>query len=429
MSSSLAGVWVLLRTEVRSALREKSIVINSIVIPIVLYPFLFWAMFSGMAFVMGQTEGFISRVVVTGQAPPRLVKLLEVEPKVELRAGPTEVAAAVEAVRAGELDAVLEVRPPQAPSSIEGDVAVRLVADDSKERSTMARERLERLLARYRDDLLAREARARGISAAAWQVVSLVSRNVASSKDMGQFLLGLLLPMLFVIMVAVGCFFPAIDATAGERERSTWETTMTLAVPRLQVIAAKYLYVAAFGCLAGILNVTAMTASMGALVAPLLVRAGERLEFSLPLVALPVLALAAVLLALFVAAGMMLFASFARTFKEGQSMVTPFYMLILLPVVFLQVPGLEFSLPLAVVPIVNVTMMVREAVAGTFHPLQMGITVLVSGALILMCLRLATVILAFEDVVMGSYGGSFATFVKERAFRRRKVFAAGEGGR
>ena len=50
----------------RAALREKTIVLNSIFIPIFLYPFLMWAVFTGLTFVMGQNESFNSRVVVSG---------------------------------------------------------------------------------------------------------------------------------------------------------------------------------------------------------------------------------------------------------------------------------------------------------------------------------------------------------------------------
>ncbi len=427
----LEGVWPIYRRETRAALRERTIVVNSIVIPIVLYPFLFWAMFTGMAFVMGQTEGFVSRVAVIGAGPQHrpFLTMLERSEKVELQKHPSEAATALAALRSGELDAVVEILPAAEGGAVPGEFALRVTVDEAKERSRTARERLDRVTERYRGEWLAREARARGVGAAEWQGFSIRSRNVSSAREMGQFLLGLLLPMLFVIMVAVGCFYPAVDATAGERERNTWETTMTLAVPRLAVVTAKYLSVATFGGLAGILNVGVMTASMGMIFAPLVAEAGEGVEFRIPLAAVPVLLLGALLLALFVAAGMMIFAAFARTFKEGQSMVTPFYLLVLLPVMFLQVPGLEFSLPLAFVPVVNVTMMVREAISNTFHWPQIGITVAVSVGVVAACLWVATRILAFEDVVVGSFGGSLGTFVKTRLLAGRGRGGAGEGSR
>jgi sodium transport system permease protein len=112
---------------------------------------------------------------------------------------------------------------------------------------------------------------------------------------------------------------------------------------------------------------------------------------------------------------------FARTFKEGQAMISPFYLLVVLPAVFLQTPGLKFSFPLALVPVVNLTLVVREAIGGVFHWPQIGVTLAVSMLLIAACLRLAAFILQFEDVVMGSYSGSFARFFRERVLRRGRA--------
>ena len=57
-------VRILYLREMRAALREKTIVINSILIPLFLYPLILWAVFSGLVFVQGQTAGFVSRVRV-----------------------------------------------------------------------------------------------------------------------------------------------------------------------------------------------------------------------------------------------------------------------------------------------------------------------------------------------------------------------------
>jgi sodium transport system permease protein len=227
------------------------------------------------------------------------------------------------------------------------------------------------------------------------------------------------LPVLFIVMVAMGCFYPAVDATAGERERNTWETLMSTAASRVSLVTAKYLYVTTMGGLAGLLNLAAMALTIKPIFAPLMARTEDTFHFTVPLAAVPVMALGAVLLAGFISAGMMIFASFARTFREGQAMITPFYMLTLLPVVFLQTPGLQFSLRLALVPIVNITLMVRAALSGAFPILPICVTVAVSVALIAACLWLAAFILQFEDVMLGSYNGSFRKFIQERLRPRR----------
>ena len=192
---------------------------------------------------------------------------------------------------------------------------------------------------------------------------------------------------------------------------------MSTSASRVSVVTAKYLYVASLGSMAGLLNLSAVILTLKPIFAPLFAQTGRTVEYSIPFGALPIALVAGLLLAGFVAAGMMIFAAFARTFKEGQSMITPFYMLVLVPIVFLQAPGLHFSLALACVPIVNLTLMVREVLTGTFHWGAIGLSFGVSLALIALWLRLAAYVLQFEDVVVGSYGGSFSRFVKERLLR------------
>jgi len=47
-------IFVLYQREIRSALRERSIVVNSFLIPLFMYPILLWVMFTGMTFIRGQ---------------------------------------------------------------------------------------------------------------------------------------------------------------------------------------------------------------------------------------------------------------------------------------------------------------------------------------------------------------------------------------
>jgi sodium transport system permease protein len=429
-------VWILYRREMRAALREKTIVLNSLLIPVFLYPFLLWLTLSGLMFVMGQTQGLRSRIVVSQwpQEHPGLRHNLERDEELELveAADPAAFRSAEQRLKDGRLDALVEFSPAtEGRAALAGNFQARITYNQSKERSAEARDRVASLIEQYRADWLRRDARRRGLEGAAWQGFTLAFQNVASKKQMGAFLLGLIAPIIFVVTVAIGCFYPAVDALAGERERNTWETLMATAASRLSIVTAKYLYVASLGGLAGLLNLVAVMLTIRPLFAPLLARAGQIIDCTIPLAAFPVAMVAAALLAGFIAAGMMIFASFARTFKEGQAMITPFYMLILVPVVFLQVPGLKLTLPLALVPIVNVTLMVREALLGTFHWAQMGVTVAVSLALIALCLRLAAFILQFEDVVMGSYSGSLTRFFQARVFKRAKIrnLTAAEGNR
>jgi sodium transport system permease protein len=228
-----------------------------------------------------------------------------------------------------------------------------------------------------------------------------------------------MIPMFLVVMVAVGCFMPSIDSTAGERERSTWETLMTAAVSRTSIVVAKYLYVATLGVTAGVLNVVAVALSLGPALKPLLGDAGSATEFHIRPLALAMMFVGAALLALFFAAAMMILASFARTFKDGQSMITPIYWLALIPILLGATPDQTLTPLLALIPIANVAMMIRDAIGGVFHWWLIGLTILVEIIVVASCLRLARAILGFEDLLLGSYSGSFWRFTRDRLLRRR----------
>ena len=406
--------------ELRSALRERNIVVNSILLPIFLYPVILWLMYTGISFVGGQTEGFKSRIALRNFPieHPLLKKEIEQNKQIELKTSKNPDSD----IRDGKLDLDVEFLP-QDPrtSSLKGNFRVKLTYDDSKDRSSVARRRLTDIIGRYRDYFLDREAGKLGLSSMQLQQFWVESRNVATSRQMGQFLLGLMLPIFLIIMLSIGCMHPAIDSTAGEREKSTWETLMTAATPRKNIIIAKYLYVATMASVAAILNVIAMMLTMKSILAPLLGENSEEITFSIPLGSIPLILLVTVLLAMFIAAGMMILASFARTFKEGQSMVSPFYIATFMPVFFLNAPGMEFTPALALIPIVNVMMVFREAVAGIYHWPLIGLTLIVESLCIVLALGLATAILRYEDFLLGSYSGNFAKFIKQRLLRRNTM--------
>ena len=419
------AIRLLYLSELRSALRERSVLINGILIPLLMYPLMMWVMFSGFLFVTARFESFDSRVEIAGLPAEHrsLLERLEDDGRTaiaEVDVPPAGAAAYREEVEdrllAGELDAALIFEA--AEDALPGNAAVSLLSNGSSDQSRTARGRLERALAAERSAWLDRIAEQHGIDGAEWQVFQVRSNNLATGRQMGQFVMGMMIPLFFVIMIANGCLYPAIDSTAGERERNTWETTSTLATRRIHIVTAKYLYVATMGTVAGALNAAAMVVSFRSFLGPLFARLGGGDEsgfaFELPLRSLPVLLLTAVLLGALIAAAMMILAAFARTFKEGQSMVTPVFLLVIFPVVVLNDPSMTFTPALASIPVVNVVLLLRQAIAGNLLWLQLGITVVSNAAAIVACLWLASRVLRVEEIATGSFEGNFFQFLRQQ---------------
>jgi sodium transport system permease protein len=405
--------WKDIRTlylrELRSALRERGIVVYSIIIPVVLYPLLIWLVYTAFSYASGQTAEMQSHIVL------RNLPVTHLELQQALRADRTiDIEFSEDPdrdIKNGRLDLIVDfVRVEDAPPLAEGNIGVHLTYDASRDESATARARVKRVIDRYRDRFIEREAGRLGITRTELQGFRVEERNVSSNTEMGRFVLGLLLPVMLVIMLAMGAVYPAIDTTAGERENGTWETMMTAATSRENILVAKYLYVTTMSFVAGCLNVMAMMFTMRSNVALLGGPAG--LSFQVPLASIPIIVAGAALLAGFIAAGMLILASFARTFKEGQSLVSPFMIAFVLPLVFIQSASQEFTTGIAFIPVVNVAMMFRQAISGYFDWQPMLITIGMEIFFVTAALKIATTLVEREDFMMDNSGGTLRRFVR-----------------
>jgi sodium transport system permease protein len=406
--------------EVRSALRERSVVVNSILFPLLLYPVLLWVQFSALAFVTGLSESAASRIALLDapSAHALLVDSLTNDPGIAVITADGTLDLRLSELERGDLDAVVAFGPPDSvAAALPDNFTLKVHYDRSVDRSRRALDRVESRVDRYRGDWITSQVEGLGLTETALTPFEIEQRNVSTDEAQGATILGMMLPLFLVISVALGCLVPAVDTTAGERERGTWETLMVTQASRASVVTSKYLYVASFGAAAGILNVTAMTLALGPVMEPLQASAdgaAARLTVSLSPTAVLVMVAAAALLALFFAAAMMLLASFARTFKDGQALVTPVFYLALLPLLLGQQSDRSLSTALAAIPVANIAMAVRDAINGVFIWPALVVTVLITLLLVVTCVALARYVLGFEDFLLGTHGGSLWRFMRDR---------------
>jgi sodium transport system permease protein len=329
------------------------------------------------------------------------------------------ISLAREALLKGTVDAILffpEASPPG--DVLEGNRDVRVEMHEGLSRSRQAVARIEEALGEVRADRVSDAREALGIAPETWAAFQVVREDQSSPEDRTRLLLALMVPIFTVVIVALASFYPAIDTTAGERERSTWETLMTLSVPRRTVVWAKFLQVATLGATGGLLNLVALALSLRWILAPMVGDdAGALGGTGLTLGVIPVLLVGTALLALLVAALMLVFTVFARSFKEGQAMVSPIYMLLILPPALLVQPDLEASLTLALIPVLSTVLLLREGLTGDLTPL-LAMTSL--GSMLVTAIAataFAQWVMGREEVLAGSTEGGIVPFLR-RTLRR-----------
>ncbi len=407
-----SALWVLYLHELRSALRERNIVVYSLLIPAILYPLLIWIVWTASTFVSGQNESQSCRIALPALSPEHAALEQEIRRDNRIEIITNSIEFGTQDIKQGRADAVLSAIPHQdSPHP-----AFTILYDGSIDKSRIAKERLAAILERYRSNWLEQSAGALNIPPSQWKPYAIEMRNQATGRDMGAFLMKLVVPLLMLIMTAMGCFYPAVDAIAGERERSTWETLMATAATRPSILLAKYLYVATFGCAAGLLNLMGMGISLTAVLSGISKSTEAPLHLSIPLKALPLMILCAILIALFIAAVMLLLASFARTFKEGQAMITPFYLMIALPAILLQSPDLEMNMTISFIPLANVIVLFRDALSGHLKAQFIGITIAVQMLSIALCLSIGRKLLTFEDFLSGTTTAAFKKILRKGIF-------------
>lgn len=187
-----------------------------------------------------------------------------------------------------------------------------------------------------------------------------VSADVVGTAESGS-MLGSVIPLVLVLMTITGAVYPAIDLTAGERERGTMEALMASPVPRGQVLFAKYAAVVTVALMTAVMNLLAMfvTLSLTGLMSQLV---GDGGGFGI-LALLKVFGLL-VLFSTFFSAMLLSLTSFAKSFKEAQAYLIPVMLLSLGPAMLSLMPGIQLNGPLAIVPLVNIVILARDVLSG-----------------------------------------------------------------
>lgn len=270
----------------------------------------------------------------------------------------------------------------------------QLVYREGSPTSEAALHFVESRLQAYNEKHLDRQLRQLRVVAA---LPAATSRQPISFAGAPVFSLAALIPLILVLMTVTGAVYPAIDLTAGERERGTLETLIAAPVPRLGLLLAKYVAVLAVALLTAIVNLAGMTitAQSTGLAASLF---GGGMTFD---VAIKVLLLLG-LFAAFFSAILLALTSCARSFKEAQAYIIPLMLVCLVPGVLCLMPSLEFAGWMAVTPLVNIVMLARDLLEGTVVT-SLAVAAVVSTAFyVVAALALAARIFGTDAILYGS---------------------------
>jgi len=382
--------------EILETLRDKRTLISTILIPIILFPVLMFGMSAVVVTMKKKTEAEATRIALIGEehASSFVSLLLEGDDFQKV-----DVEDFKSALKEKEIHAAIEF-----PSGFEEKLTLgenseaTIYYDGAEIRSSIAKEKLSGELKDYQDSLVAERLRERNIEKSILHPIEINKENLAPKEKMGGFMLSMFLPYVIVILAMVGAMYPAIDLTAGEKERGTLETILVTPVSRLDISTGKFLTVLTASLLTILLSTASMslTASLG--FARMGELGSEQVSFAIKPLSIILLLLLMLPLAALFSSALLSVALFAKSYKEAQSYVSPLMFVVILPAMVSFIPGIELNWGLAFVPIVNISLASREVLLGTFRWDFIGL------------IFLSTFIYA-----------SFSIFVTKRLFEKEEV--------
>jgi sodium transport system permease protein len=107
-------------------------------------------------------------------------------------------------------------------------------------------------------------------------------------------------------------------------------------------------------------------------------------------------------MSIFAASLMFTIALFARSFKEGQSYLTPLALVVIFPAMLGGLPGFELTPVLCLIPIFNASMMIRSVLLGDASMLNFAVTVAANVGYAAIAFLLATRMFQKESVLFRS---------------------------
>ena len=393
---SLKSIAVVYRKELRDLLRDRRTLRSMVVFPLIMMPLMMIGLAKVTRVVTERARAEIPSIQVEGGADsPGVLARLRADPK--LRVEPA--AANWRQLIADKRIRAVVVIPEHFEARVQAGSGskVTIFQYEGELRSGLAASELEALFRRMNEEVVHRRLAARGLTPDLIHPFAIERANAASPEKVTGNRIGGLVPYLIVIFCFIGAIYPAVDLTAGEKERGTMETLLCCPMARRDIVIGKFLMVLTS-------SLAAVALSCGSLAFSL--RFGRIGDGAADLGLAHVDAWGAVgtlvlILPVAVLFSAMMFALglCARTNREAMSYLQPLMFVIILPAVVGMMPGIELNTRLALVPILNISLASREMLTGVWHWPELGLIFASMAAYAFAALALAVRLFNRESVV------------------------------
>ncbi len=222
--------------------------------------------------------------------------------------------------------------------------------------------------------------------------VSTVAKNTKQAS------LATLIPLVLILMTITGAVYPAIDLTAGERERGTLETLIAAPIPRHGILLAKFVAVLSVAMLTAVVNLMGMMVTVWTFQLGPLVFGDAGITF--PMIGSIFLLL--LLFAGFFSAILLAITSFARSFKEAQAYLIPVMLVAMTPGLLSLMPSIELKGFFVVMPLINIVLLARDVMQGNAQVVSAVVAIMTTLFYGFLAISIASKVFGTNAVLFGN---------------------------
>jgi sodium transport system permease protein len=363
---SLRNIGIVYRKELTESLRDRRTLISTIVVPILMFPMLM----VGFSFValklVGAAKKEVPKIMILGaEDAPDVANVFTRLSEVEV----VPVAADYrEQISNKKIRAAVELPKNFRTALDRGESpVVKVYMYDGDLKSSLAADRLEKSLQEYRKETVVQRLASKNLPASFIDPFKIKQQNVAPPEKVGGATFGGMIGYMVMLLSMTGAMYPAMDLTAGEKERGTMETILSSPILRTHLVLGKFFLVLTASLTTAALAVTSMGISFGVLKGILVSQGSSGMNMTISLKSVLAVFIMALPLSVLFSAVLPTIALFAKSYKEAQSYLTPLTFLVVIPAISSFLPGVELNPRLAIIPILNTSLVCREIVTGTYH--------------------------------------------------------------
>jgi len=360
-------IRIVFKKEVRDLIRDRRTLYSLVVLPLLIYPVFIGGIQKVVSrMIMRETTTVVDVGIIGKTHAPRLWNYLQAEPLLRW----IDVEDTIAPIEDKEVEAIIKI-PEGFEVQLDKGITseVKIFYTNTRFKSQAAAGRVKDVLDRYRKDYVNKVLQAKGVDTTVVEPFAVIKQDITPKKRAGMFVLGMIVPYLFIIMMMVGAMHTATDITAGEKERGTLETILTAPLTRTELLLGKWLSVLFFALVTGMLAVIGLVIALKFRLTPIgNIPGTEQIGFYISPGAAGLILVLVVPLATFLASLLITVSIIAKSYREAQTYASIIMMVVIFPAMVSMLPiDLTLRPKIAAIPILNFVLAMKQLIMGEFE--------------------------------------------------------------